>query len=117
MARSKTADKVKGTQVQENQRIRIRIKSYDHKVIDTSVKQIVDTAMRYGSDLKGPVPLPTEIRKYTVNRSSFVHKDSREQFEMRIHKRLLDILNPNPQLIDSLGDLNLPAGVDVEIKM
>ena len=117
MAQSKTANKVKSTQVQEDQRIRIRIKSYDHKVIDTSVKQIVDTAMRYGSDLKGPVPLPTEIRKYTVNRSSFVHKDSREQFEMRIHKRLLDIINPNPQLIDSLGDLNLPAGVDVEIKM
>lgn len=117
MAQSKTANKEKGAPAQEGQRIRIRIKSYDHKVIDTSVKQIVDTAMRYGSDLKGPVPLPTEIRKYTVNRSSFVHKDSREQFEMRIHKRLLDILNPNPQLIDSLGDLNLPAGVDVEIKM
>ena len=116
MAQAKTAQK-QNTQVQEDQRIRIRIKSYDHKVIDTSVKQIVDTAMRYGSELKGPVPLPTEIRKYTVNRSSFVHKDSREQFEMRIHKRLLDILNPNPQLIDSLGDLNLPAGVDVEIKM
>ena len=117
MAQSNTDNKTKGTQAKENQRIRIRIKSYDHKVIDTSVKQIVDTAMRYGSDLKGPVPLPTEVRKYTVNRSSFVHKDSREQFEMRIHKRLLDILNPNPQLIDSLGDLNLPAGVDVEIKM
>lgn len=117
MAQSKTANKEKSAPVQEDQRIRIRIKSYDHKVIDTSVKQIVDTAMRYGSELKGPVPLPTEIRKYTVNRSSFVHKDSREQFEMRIHKRLLDIINPNPQLIDSLGDLNLPAGVDVEIKM
>ena len=101
----------------DEQRIRIRIKSYDHKVIDTSVKQIVDTAVRYGSNLKGPIPLPTEIRKYTVNRSSFVHKDAREQFEIRIHKRLLDIVNPNSQLIEALGDLNLPAGVDVEIKM
>ncbi len=101
----------------EQSRIRIRIKSYDHKVIDSSVRQIVDTATRYGANLQGPSPLPTEIRKYTVNRSSFVHKDSREQFEMRIHKRLLDILNPNAQLIDALMDLNLPAGVDVEIKM
>lgn len=98
-------------------RIRIRIKSYDHKVIDSSVRQIVDTAMRYGAELAGPVPLPTEIRKYTVNRSSFVHKDAREQFEMRIHKRLLDILSPSAQLIDALMDLNLPAGVDVEVKM
>ena len=103
--------------LKDEQRIRIRIKSYDHKVIDTSVKQIVDTAVRYGSQLKGPIPLPTEIRKYTVNRSSFVHKDAREQFEIRIHKRLLDIVNPNSQLIEALGDLNLPAGVDVEIKM
>ncbi|MYE38503.1 MAG: 30S ribosomal protein S10 [Candidatus Spechtbacteria bacterium SB0662_bin_43] len=98
-------------------RIRIRVKSYDHKVIDSSVRQIVDTAVRYGADLQGPNPLPTEIRKYTVNRSSFVHKDAREQFEMRIHKRLLDIVNPSAQLIDALMDLNLPAGVDVEIKM
>lgn len=102
---------------QDDQRIRIRIKSYDHKVIDTSVKQIVDTATRYGADLKGPVPLPTEIRKYTVNRSAFVHKDAREQFEMRIHKRLLDIINPNSQLIDALEGINLPAGVDVKIEM
>lgn len=99
------------------QRIRIRIKSYDHKVIDSSVRQIVDTAMRYGAEIHGPVPLPTEIRKYTVNRSTFVHKDSREQFEMRIHKRLLDIYNPSSQVIDALMDLNLPAGVDIEIKM
>ena len=100
-----------------NQRLRIKIKAYDHKVIDSSVRQIVDTAMRYGAELRGPVPLPTEIHKYTVNRSTFIHKDSREQFEMRVHKRLIDILNPSPQLIDALTDLNLPAGVDVEIKM
>lgn len=99
------------------QRLRIKIKAYDHKVIDSSVRQIVDTAMRYGAELHGPVPLPTEFRKYTVNRSTFIHKDAREQFEMRIHKRLIDIINPSSQVIDSLMDLNLPAGVDIEIKM
>ena len=111
-----TAQK-EGKKAEAGTRIRIRIKSYDHKVIDSSVRQIVETAMRYGAQLQGPVPLPTEIRKYTVNRSSFVHKDAREQFEMRTHKRLLDIINPSAQLIDALMDLNLPAGVDVEIKM
>lgn len=111
-----TKNQATGTGEHQN-RIRIRVKSYDHKVIDSSVRQIVDTAVRYGADMQGPNPLPTEIRKYTVNRSSFVHKDAREQFEMRIHKRLLDILNPSAQLIDALMDLNLPAGVDVEIKM
>lgn len=99
------------------QRLRIKIKAYDHKVIDSSVRQIVDTAMRYGADVRGPIPLPTEFHKYTVNRSTFVHKDAREQFEMRIHKRLIDIINPSSQVIDSLMDLNLPAGVDIEIKM
>ena len=103
---------------QETQpRIRIKIKAYDHKVIDSSVRQIIDTALRYGAEVHGPVPLPTEIHKYTVNRSSFVHKDSREQFEMRVHKRLIDIINPTAQVIDALMDLNLPAGVDIEIKM
>ncbi|MBI2463290.1 MAG: 30S ribosomal protein S10 [Candidatus Spechtbacteria bacterium] len=100
-----------------HQRLRIKIKAYDHKVIDSSVRQIVDTAMRYGAEMRGPIPLPTEFHKYTVNRSTFIHKDAREQFEMRIHKRLLDIINPSPQVIDSLMDLNLPAGVDIEIKM
>ncbi|KPJ54905.1 hypothetical protein AMJ47_02425 [Parcubacteria bacterium DG_72] len=98
-------------------KLRIKLKAYDYKVIDNSSKQIVDTAIRYGADILGPVPLPTEIRKYTVNRSSFVHKDSREQFEMRIHKRLIDILNPTPAVIDALMKLTLPAGVDIEIKM
>lgn len=98
-------------------KIRIRLRAYDHKVIDNSCKQIIDVALRYGSEVLGPVPLPTEIHKYTVNRSSFVHKDSREQFEMRVHKRLIDILNPNPKVIDALMNLNLPAGVDVDIKM
>lgn len=99
------------------QRIRIKIKAYDNKVIDSSVRQIVDTAIRYNAEIYGPVPLPTETKKYTVNRAPFVHKDAREQFEMRVHKRLIDIVNPSSQLIDALMDLNLPAGVDIEVKM
>lgn len=99
------------------QRLRIKIRAYDSSIIDTSAKQIVETAIRYGAKIAGPVPLPTEIHKYTVNRSTFVHKDSREQFEMRVHKRLIDILNPNSKIIDALMNLNLPAGVDIEIKM
>lgn len=98
-------------------RIRIKLRAYDHKVADTSAKQIVETALRYGAEISGPVPLPTETQKYTVNRSSFIHKDAREQFEMRTHKRLIDILTPNPKVIDALMSLNLPAGVDIEIKM
>jgi len=98
-------------------RLRIKLRSYDHKVIDNSARQIVETALRYSAEILGPVPLPTEIKKYTVNRSSFVHKDAREQFEMRVHKRLIDILNPNSKIIDALTNLNLPAGVDIEIKM
>ena len=98
-------------------RLRIKLRAYDHKVIDTSARQIIETALRYGAEVSGPVPLPTEIHKYTVNRSSFIHKDSREQFEMRTHKRLIDILNPNPRIIDALTNLTLPAGVDIEIKM
>lgn len=99
------------------QKLRIRVRAYDHKILDTSVKQIVETARRYGAELTGPVPLPVEIRKYTVNRSTFVHKNAREQFEMRVHKRLIDILNPTPRIIDALTNLNLPAGVDIEVKM
>jgi len=99
------------------QRIRIKIKAYDHKVIDQSAAQIVETAKRTGAQVSGPVPLPTEIHRETVIRSPFVHKDSREQYEMRIHKRLIDILKPASKTIDSLINLDLPAGVDVEIKM
>ena len=102
---------------EEKQKLRIRIRAYDNKVIDISVRQIVDTASRYGAEIVGPIPLPTEIRKYTVNRSTFVHKNAREQFEMRVHKRLIDIMNPMPKIIDALTNLNLPAGVDIEIKM
>lgn len=99
------------------QKIRIKIKAYDHKVIDQSAKQIVETALRNGASVRGPVPLPTSVSKFTVNRSTFVHKDAREQFEMRIHKRLVDIIDLNPKIIDALTNLNLPAGVFVEIKM
>lgn len=98
-------------------RLRIKIRAYDSKIIDNSVKQIVDTALRNGAEIVGPVPLPTETHKYTVNRSSFVHKNAREQYEMRVHKRLVDIMNPTPKTINALTNLNLPAGVDIEIKM
>lgn len=98
-------------------KIRLRIKSYDHRLIDNSCKQIIETLERHDAKIVGPIPLPTEFKKYTVNRSTFVHKESREQFEMRIHKRVIDILNPVTKIIESLKDLNLPAGVDVEIKM
>jgi small subunit ribosomal protein S10 len=104
-------------EIEEKQKCRIRLRAFDHKILDISIKQIVDTALRHGAEIQGPIPLPTEIRKYTVLRSSFVHKDAREQFEMRIHKRLIDILNPGPKIIDALTNLDLPAGVDIEVKM
>lgn len=102
---------------EQQQKLRIKIRAYEHKILDLSVKQIVDSVKRYDAQIVGPVPLPTEIKKYTVNRSTFVNKDSREQFEMRIHKRMLDIMNPSPKIIDTLTNLNLPAGVDIEVKM
>ncbi len=98
-------------------RIRIKIRAYDNKVIDQSVRQIIETTKRYDAEIRGPVPLPTEMHKYTVNRSTFVHKDAREQYEMRVHKRLIDIINPSAKVIDALTNLDLPAGVDIEIKM
>jgi len=100
-----------------NQRIRIRLKAYDNKIIDKSAAQIVETIERYGGKPIGPVPSPTEIHKYTVNRSSFIDKNSREQFEMRIHKRIIDISTPTPKIIDALMNLSLPSGVDIEVKM
>lgn len=113
----KKGDYNKGTPEVAVPRLRIKLKAYDHRVIDSSAKQIVDAALRQGAEVVGPIPLPTEIHKFTVNRSSFIHKDSREQFEMRVHKRLIDILNPSRRIIDALQNLNLPAGVDIEIKM
>ena len=103
---------------EENQtRIRIKIRAYDHKVIDQSTKTIIETVERSGAEIVGPIPLPTEKKKFTVLRSTFVHKDARDQYEMRIHKRLLDIIKPSSKTVDSLMNLNLPAGVDIEIKM
>ena len=98
-------------------KLRIKLRAYDHKIIDNSAKQIIDIVNRYGAEVLGPVPLPTEILKYTVNRSSFIHKNAREQFEMRVHKRIIDIINPNQEIIESLRDLNLPSGVDITIKI
>lgn len=99
------------------QKLRIKVSAYEYKVLDASVKQIVDTAIRYDGQVLGPIPLPTEIKKYTVNRSSFIDKNSREQFEMRVHKRLIDILNPSPKIVESLTNLNLPSGVNIDVKM
>ena len=101
----------------ENPRLRLKIKSYDHKLIDTSARSIIENAERNDAKVIGPIPLPTEIKRFTVNRSTFVDKNSREQFELRVHKRMIDILNPSPKIIESLSSMNLPAGVDVEIRM
>ena len=98
-------------------KLRIRVRAYEHKILDNSVKQIIDTALRYDAKILGPVPLPTEIKKYTVNRAAFIHKDAREQFEMRVHKRLIDILNPTQKVIESLTNMNLPSGVNIDVKM
>jgi len=98
-------------------KLRIKLRAYDHKIIDNSARQIIDIANRYGVEVIGPVPLPTEILKYTVNRSTFIHKNAREQFEMRVHKRVIDILNPSQEIIEALRDLNLPSGVDITVKI
>ncbi len=103
--------------VKDRPRIRIKVKAFDHKIIDRATKTIIDAAKRSQAQVKGPIPLPTEISKYTVNRSTFVHKNSREQFEMRVHKRLIDIYDPKPNTINDLTSLALPSGVDVQIKM
>jgi len=99
------------------QKIRIRLKAFDHKILDASAEKIVETARRTGANVSGPVPLPTEKRVFTVLRSVHIHKDSREQFEMRTHKRLIDIVEPTPKTVDALMRLDLPAGVDIEIKL
>jgi len=107
----------KKTTIEAAQKIRIKIKAFDHKIIDQSTKTIIDAGERTGATINGPIPLPVEKKKVTINRSTFVHKDARDQYEMRIHKRLIDILNPNAKTIDAMMNLNLPAGVDIEIKM
>ncbi len=98
-------------------RLRIRVRAYEHGVLDKSVKQIIDTAARHSATVVGPVPLPIDIKKYTVNRSAFIDKDSREQFEMRIHKRMIDILNPSAKVIEALTNIDLPSGVSIDVKM
>jgi len=110
---SKKADNVKDAK----QRIRIRLKAYDHRILDRSARLIIETAERTGAVVLGPIPLPTEKKIYTVLKSTFVHKDSRDQFEMRIHKRLIEIMDPTPKTIDALTNLSLPAGVSIEVKM
>ena len=101
----------------KEQNIRIRLKAYDHRVLDTSAKEILETAKRTGADVRGPIPLPTRIEKFTVLRSPHIDKKSREQFEIRTHKRLMDIIDPTPQTVDALMKLDLASGVDVEIKL
>lgn len=98
-------------------RLRIKVRAYEHKVLDASVRQIMETALRYDAKIAGPIPLPTEIKKYTVNRSTFVYKDAREQFEMRIHKRVIDIVDPSAKIIEALTNLSLPSGVTIDVKM
>lgn len=98
-------------------KLRIRVRAFEHKILDSSVKQIIDTALRFDAEVVGPIPLPTEIKKYTVNRASFVYKDAREQFEMRTHKRVIDILNPSPKVVEALTNLSLPSGVNIDVKM
>ena len=113
----KSSKKAAATEAAAEPKLRIRERAYKDKILDLSVKQIMDTANRFDAKIVGPVPLPTEIKRWTVNRSTFVHKDAREQFEMRIHKRLIDILSPNPKVIEALTNLTLPSGVTIDVKM
>jgi small subunit ribosomal protein S10 len=111
-----TPKKVKAT-AETVSKLRIRVRAFEHKILDSSVKQIIDTALRFDAQVVGPIPLPTEIKKYTVNRASFVYKDAREQFEMRTHKRVIDIMNPSPKVVEALTNLSLPSGVNIDVKM
>ena len=114
---SKTRASKKAPQDEASSRLRIRVRAYESKVLDLSVKQIMDTALRYDAVIQGPIPLPTEIKKYTVNRAAFVYKNAREQFEMRIHKRLIDILNPDAKVIEALTNMSLPSGVNIDVRV
>lgn len=98
-------------------KLRIRVRAYESKILDLSVKQIIDTALRYDAKIEGPIPLPTEKKIYTVNRAAFVYKNAREQFEMRIHKRLIDIVNPSAKVIEALTNMSLPSGVNIDVKL
>ncbi|PIR85931.1 30S ribosomal protein S10 [Candidatus Kaiserbacteria bacterium CG10_big_fil_rev_8_21_14_0_10_44_10] len=113
----KRTTKKKESATPDSQKLRIRVRAYENKILDASVKQIIDTALRFEAQVVGPIPLPTEIKKYTVNRSTFIDKDAREQFEMRMHKRVLDILNPSAKVVEALTNLSLPSGVSIDVKM
>ncbi len=113
----KKVSKPKASAEVETSLLRIRVRAYESKILDLSVKQIIDTALRYDAQIQGPIPLPTAIKKYTVNRAAFVYKNAREQFEMRIHNRLIDIINPTPKIIEALTNLSLPSGVNIDVKL
>lgn len=115
--RGEPAKRSKKAVENETAKLRIRVRAYESKILDLSVKQIMDTALRYDAEIEGPIPLPTEKKIYTVNRAAFVYKNAREQFEMRIHKRLIDIVNPSPKVIEALTNLSLPSGVNIDVKM
>jgi len=118
--KNKAPKKVKAPKAKKEEaisKLRIRVMAYEYKVLDLSVKQIIDTALRYDAKIVGPIPLPTEIKKWTVNRSPFVYKNAREQFEMRVHRRVIDIINPSPKIMDSLTNLSLPSGVSIDVKI
>lgn len=119
MSATKTTEQINNTEEQApvSTRIRVKIRAYDNKIIDKTTKIIIETVVRTGASVVGPVPLPTEKKKYTVLKSTFIRKDARDQFEMRVHKRLIDIVSANPKTIDALSNLSLPAGVDIEMKM
>lgn len=116
-AQAKAKTQSKQADAADAGKLRIRVRAYEHKVLDASVKQIMDTALRYEAEVVGPTPLPTEIKKYTVNRSTFVYNKAREQFEMRVHKRLIDIMNPTSKVVEALTNLSLPSGVSIDVKM
>ena len=109
--------KTKKEATEEIQKLRIKVSAYEHKILDASVKQIVDTALRHDANVNGPTPLPTDISRYTVNRGAFIDKNSREQFEMRIHRRIIDITGPTQKLVEALTNLELPSGVSIDLKM
>ncbi len=113
----KSALKFSAKEKEDFGKLRIRVRAYEHKILDASVKQIIDTALRFDAKVEGPTPLPTEIKKYTVNRASFVFKNAREQFEMRVHRRLIDIINPSAKVVEALTNLSLPSGVSIDVKM
>lgn len=114
---SKEKTAVQKTSAEGTVLLRIRVKAYENKILDASVKQIIDTALRHDEKIRGPIPMPIETKKYTVNRSPFIYKNSREQFEIRTHKRVIDILNPSAKTIEALTNLSLPSGVDIEVTM